>query len=70
MVAFLYNEVNEADARAFELHLKNCSDCKADLVALRQIRQSVGAWRDECLGVSSSSVVESDVVQVSNGVTL
>ena len=70
LVAFLYNEVNEADARAFELHLKNCSDCKADLVALRQIRQSVGSWRDECLGVSSSSVVERDVVPVSNGVTL
>ena len=65
LVAFLYDEVNEADARAFELHLQSCSECKADFVGLRQIRQSVWAWRDDCLGINSSSVVDRNVVEVS-----
>jgi len=69
LVTFLYNEVNEAEARAFELHLQNCSDCKADFVGLNHIRQSVGAWRDECLGVNSSSIVDRNVVEVSNAAT-
>lgn len=70
LVAFLYSEVNEAEVRAFELHLQDCSDCKADFVELRLARQSVGAWRDECLGVNSSSVVDRNVVEVSDAVTL
>jgi len=65
LVTFLYNEVNEAEARAFKLHMQNCSDCKAELVGLNDIRQSVGAWRDECLGVNSSSIVDRNVVEVS-----
>ncbi len=66
LVAFLYDEVNEYEARDFELHLQNCSECKSELLGLRQIRQSVVAWRDESLSVIPTSV-GSNTLAVSAG---
>lgn len=67
LVAFLYDEVNEYEARDFELHLQNCSECKSEFLGFRQIRQSVVAWRDESLSVIPSSVVGSNTLAVSAG---
>jgi hypothetical protein len=67
LVAFLYDEVNEDEARDFELHLQNCSDCKSQFLEFEHIRQSVVAWRDESLNVIPASVVGRNTQVVSAG---
>lgn len=49
LIAFLYGEVDEREARDFEHHLQNCSECKVELSSFRQLRESVVAWRQESL---------------------
>jgi putative zinc finger protein len=49
LVAFLYGEADEREARDFEHHLQSCSACKEELSSFQQLRQSVGAWRQESL---------------------
>jgi anti-sigma factor RsiW len=50
LIAFLYNEIDERDARSFERHLLDCTQCESELKAFKQIRSSVVAWRQEALG--------------------
>ena len=50
LIAFLYGELNDADAKSFQLHLRGCSLCNQEFVAFSDIRSSVVAWRDETLG--------------------
>ena len=50
LIAFLYGESNEREARDFERHLKTCSQCESELGAFKPIRQSIIEWRDEALG--------------------
>ena len=49
LIAFLYNEATEHDARDFEKHLNECSACRQEVTSFRSVRQSVTAWRDEAL---------------------
>src|SRR5262245_2247313 len=49
LLSYLYGEANEAEARSFELHLKQCSSCNAELASFGQVRQSMMTWRDEIL---------------------
>ncbi len=51
LIAFLYDEVNEREAQDFRQHLANCADCKAELTAFSDIRDSVINWRQESLGI-------------------
>ncbi|MEP6635659.1 MAG: hypothetical protein ABJB97_02960 [Acidobacteriota bacterium] len=67
LVAFLYDEVNEYEARDFELHVQDCSDCKSEFLEFKQIRQSVVAWREESLNVIPASVVGRNTLAVSAG---
>ena len=58
LIAFLYNEADEHEARDFQLHLQECSRCRDELASFGAVRQSVTAWRDEALsGFVSSPVV-------------
>lgn len=50
LIAFLYSEVNEREARDFERHLKTCSLCESELGAFKPIRESIIEWRDEAFG--------------------
>ena len=50
LIAFLYGEANEQEARDFERHLKTCSQCESELGAFKPIRQSIIEWREEALG--------------------
>ncbi len=59
LIAFLYGEVNESEARDFEKHLAQCAGCKNELNAFRGIRESVIDWRNESLGLTSARAVES-----------
>lgn len=49
LIAFVYNETSESEARDFELHLKQCSDCREEVASFGMVRESIVAWRDEAL---------------------
>lgn len=58
LIAFLYGEADEHDARDFQLHLQQCSSCREEVDSLGVVRQSITAWRDEALaGFVSTPVV-------------
>ena len=49
LIAFLYDEANESERRDFELHLKECGDCREEVASFGLVRQSITTWRDEAL---------------------
>jgi len=49
LIAFLYNEAAESEARDFKLHLQECSSCRNELASFGLVRESITAWRDEAL---------------------
>lgn len=49
LMAFLYNEADEREARDFEVHLRQCSICREEAAAFGVVRQSITTWRDEAL---------------------
>ena len=49
LIAFVYNETNESETRAFEQHLKECSGCREEVASFGVVRESIEAWRDEAL---------------------
>jgi anti-sigma factor RsiW len=55
LIAFLYGEGDGAEALSFKQHIWKCVECKSALAAFTRIRESLGLWRQECLGVVSSS---------------
>jgi hypothetical protein len=58
LVSVLYGEATEREQREFELHLKQCDNCRAEYAAFAEVRESIGEWRDEALsGFVSSPVV-------------
>ena len=62
LIAFLYGELNDTEARTFQSHMRDCASCNAELTAFRDIRDSVVAWRNESLGgVISYPIAESVV---------
>ena len=58
LVSVLYGEANEHEQRDFELHLKQCENCRAEFASFARVREAIGEWRDEALtGFVSSPVV-------------
>src|SRR5690349_18792681 len=57
LIAFLYGEADEPEARDFQLHLQQCSSCREEVASLGVVRESITAWRDEALAgfVSTSA---------------
>ena len=49
LIAFLYDEASESEARDFKLHLQECSSCRDELASFGRVRESITAWRDEAL---------------------
>jgi hypothetical protein len=49
LIAFIYNEASEQEARDFQLHLQSCSSCRAEAASFDDVRESMSAWRDEAL---------------------
>ena len=47
LMGFLYGELNEVEAQAFQGHLRQCATCSSELSSFGDIRKSVVAWRDE-----------------------
>ena len=51
LIAFVYNEATESEARDFELHLKQCRACREEVASFGIVRESIVAWRDEAPGL-------------------
>ena len=49
LLAWLYNEADEPEAREFELHFKSCHECQTEAASFGGVRDSIRAWRDEAL---------------------
>ena len=49
LIAFVYDEANDSERHDFELHLKECGDCRQEVASFGHVRQSITAWRDEAL---------------------
>jgi anti-sigma factor RsiW len=49
LIGFLYGELNEGEALAFQKHLGDCATCNTELTGFGAVRQSVVAWRNESL---------------------
>ena len=49
LVAFLYHEMDERDAREFQVHLQECKQCREEAGSFGVVRESITAWRDEAL---------------------
>ena len=49
LIAFVYDEANESERRDFELHLRQCANCRQEVDSFGIVRESITAWRDEAL---------------------
>ena len=49
LIAYLYGEADEREARDFQLHLQQCSSCREEVASFGDLRESITAWRDEAL---------------------
>jgi hypothetical protein len=54
LVGFLYGELTTGEAQSFQRHLRDCASCNAELMAFRDVRESVVTWRNESLGIVSA----------------
>jgi len=59
LIAFLYGEADEGEARDFQIHLQQCSNCREEVASFGVVRQSITAWRDEALAGFVSTPVAS-----------
>jgi anti-sigma factor RsiW len=62
LIGFMYQELNELEALAFQRHLDQCTSCRTELSSFRNVRESVVGWRNESLinvGVSAHSAISS-----------
>ncbi|MGI9068513.1 MAG: anti-sigma factor family protein [Pyrinomonadaceae bacterium] len=62
LIAFLYGELDPGERTVFRSHTQECRSCNAELREFTNIRESVGAWRDEALGGFTSPAVEASAV--------
>ena len=53
LVGYLYHECGDAERKAVEAHLAECSDCAEELAGLRAVRGSLSQWEtpERVLGV-------------------
>ncbi len=59
LIAFLYGEAGEHEARDFQLHLQQCKSCREEVASFGDVRESITAWRDEALaGFISTPVTQ------------
>ena len=57
LLAYLYEEANEAEKRDFARHLDGCAPCHDELTAFQATRADLGAWRNEMLGTAPARSV-------------
>jgi anti-sigma factor RsiW len=57
LLAYLYDEANEAERQDFTQHLEDCAACRAELTAFRGVRGDMAAWRSEILSAAPARFV-------------
>ncbi|HVQ36107.1 MAG TPA: hypothetical protein VMS31_01145 [Pyrinomonadaceae bacterium] len=62
LIAYLYGELDRSASSDFQNHMQECRSCVSELAEFTNIRESVGAWRDEALGGMTSPAFEPAVV--------
>lgn len=68
LIALLYGELDDEAARDLNHHLLGCQECTAELNAFKEIRSSVGAWRQATVGATAPvSLAASNVVTRASG---
>ena len=68
LIALLYGELDDESAQDLNRHLLSCQECTAELNAFKEIRSSVGAWRQETVGATEPvSLASSSVVARASG---
>ena len=60
LLAFLYGEAGEREARDFQMHLQQCKSCSEEVASLGIVRESITAWRDEALAGFVSTPVAAE----------
>src|SRR5256885_3114666 len=58
LIAYLYNEASEIEAKDFARHSKHCASCRAELADFRQVREAIGDWRTQSLGAFAAPAIE------------
>jgi hypothetical protein len=53
LIAYLYNDIEEAVRTAFDAHLPECARCRGDLTALGGVRAQLARWTPPTYGVIS-----------------
>jgi anti-sigma factor RsiW len=68
LIALLYGELDDESAQDLDRHLLSCQECSAELNAFKEIRSSVGAWRQATVGATAPvSLAASNVVERESG---
>ena len=49
LIAYVYGEADEREARDFQLHLQQCTTCRAEVASFGVVRELITEWRDEAL---------------------
>ena len=62
MVAYLYGEASQTEARDFERHVQRCASCHAETTAFGDVREAIGEWRQQSLGTLASPALEANDV--------
>ncbi|HKC63063.1 MAG TPA: zf-HC2 domain-containing protein [Pyrinomonadaceae bacterium] len=62
LVAYLYGEASQTDARDFERHTQHCAACRTELAAFGNVREAIGEWRHQALGTIVSTAFENNNV--------
>ena len=44
LIAYLYDDVDPAERRAFDAHVTTCAQCRIELAELRSVRSHLGRW--------------------------
>lgn len=60
LVAYIYKEATEIEARGFEMHVRQCSSCRAELAAFGDVREAINDWRQHSLGAVASPAYEAE----------
>lgn len=69
LIAYLYNEATETEAKSFAAHIQDCASCRAESASFGMVRESIAAWHKEALGFSGSPALQHKGVFVPESAT-
>lgn len=70
LVAYLYREATDKEARDFESHLRLCPSCRAELAAFSEVRVAINDWRQHTLGASAAPAYEAEAAFANQSVAV